>query len=195
MKRVVAFFFTLCFVVLFVGCGERVIIVEVDRAPSVDVPVVAVPAAPVNAFNFTPVEQAELDRVIREHGTGAIVHYVRDIRPSANSNRTLEGVKYLITQGACIQRGLAGAAQTRHVNIAEFLIAQGASVNPISGAETPLHLAASRGHLEMVKFLVAKGANVNAISSSGKTPLDDARFFNSTGRNTHVIEYLSGLQR
>ena len=68
------------------------------------------------------------------------------------------------------------AVQGGHVDMAEFLIAQGADVNashPQLGC-TPLHGAAEEGKAEMAKFLLSKGAKTNATDITGATPLHGA---------------------
>ena len=76
--------------------------------------------------------------------------------------------------------------QENHIEIAKFLIDQGADIN-VNRAEphcnvvgTPLHIAAFFGHKELCELLIAKGASVNAASSirlkviPGSTPLHEA---------------------
>ncbi|MHC4666160.1 MAG: ankyrin repeat domain-containing protein, partial [Planctomycetota bacterium] len=60
------------------------------------------------------------------------------------------------------------AAQLNHIEIAEFLIDQGAVISlnrtepHCSVVGTPLHIAAFMGHNELCELLITKGANVNA---------------------------------
>lgn len=71
------------------------------------------------------------------------------------------------------------AAQGGHVDMAEFLIAQGADVNasdPQLGC-TPLHEAAQEGKAEMATFLLSKGAKISATDMSGATPLHTAAWW------------------
>lgn len=56
-----------------------------------------------------------------------------------------------------------------HRTIVEYLIQQGADLNPPSW--TPLMFAAVKGHVEIVELLLARGANVNAASENGTTAL------------------------
>ncbi|MHC4239177.1 MAG: ankyrin repeat domain-containing protein, partial [Planctomycetota bacterium] len=78
------------------------------------------------------------------------------------------------------------AVQENHIEIAKFLINQGADVN-VNRSEphcmvigTPLHIAAFMGHKELCELLITKGANVNAdvtnmfMPISGYTPLHEA---------------------
>jgi ankyrin repeat protein len=68
------------------------------------------------------------------------------------------------------------AAQGGHVDMAEFLMAQGADVNarhPQLGC-TPLHMAAEEGKADMARFLLSKGAKTNTTDITGATPLHKA---------------------
>jgi hypothetical protein len=59
-----------------------------------------------------------------------------------------------------------------HLDMARFLLHNGARVNSVSTAkETPLHIAVQSGRVHMVRFLIAEGADIAAIDSRGKTPL------------------------
>ena len=153
-----------------------------------------VAAEKVGDFKFSPAEQAELDKYIIEHGTAAIAMYVHET--GMNGDRLLEGVKYLISQGADVQRGLMGAVRSLRfddVNIAKFLISEGANINGF-GYDAPLLAAASRGRPEMVKFLVSNGADINVKDNNGNTPLDIAKKFRVSDVDV-VVEYLSSLQK
>ncbi|MCX5674731.1 MAG: ankyrin repeat domain-containing protein [Planctomycetota bacterium] len=71
------------------------------------------------------------------------------------------------------------AAQGGHVDMAEFLIAQGADVNashPQLGY-TPLHQAAQEGKAGMARFLLSKGAKINATDKADATPLHTAAWW------------------
>jgi ankyrin repeat protein len=70
---------------------------------------------------------------------------------------------------------LAFAAANDRIQIAEFLLNQGANIEQTGEYGTALHDAADAGHLEMVKLLLAKGANVNSQANNWKrSPLDMA---------------------
>lgn len=72
-------------------------------------------------------------------------------------------------------------------DIAEFLIANGASVHVVdSSGETPLHKASMKGHLELVKLLVANGAKVDAKAKDGCTPL----YLSVCSKHESVSQYL-----
>ena len=187
MKNTLAFYFVFYFVViLFAGCSGSSTTEKVEVFN--ELPIVE------PAFKFSPAEQAELDKCIREHGTKAIIEYVVNKQyPGVDNERLLEGVKYLLSQGASVQLGLGGTVQTRHVNVAEFLINQGGDIN-MNNYGTSLHDAVTAGQLEMVKFLISKGADINAKNNHGETPLDIAKARPIRGKDA-IIEYLSSLQK
>ena len=55
------------------------------------------------------------------------------------------------------------SAQEGHLSIVEFLIVNGATINPKNCyQQTPLHLSAKNGHLEVVKYLVSFGGDINS---------------------------------
>ena len=189
MQKVLLFFVLGFIIVLLSGCVRQIAeTVEVDGA-------LVEKADP--DFRFSPAEQAELDKAIREHGTDAIRYYVRE-KKYADSDRVLDGVKYLLSQGANdIQSGFIGAIGAEHFNVAEFLMSKGADVNSSSRSIrwTPLHGAAANGSLELVKFLVSHGADVNAKDSTGNTPLDIVKRHSVDDDKELIIEYLSSLQK
>jgi ankyrin repeat protein len=68
------------------------------------------------------------------------------------------------------------AAMGGHIDIAVFLIDQGADVNAKTtvitrGLITPLHFAAMNGHKDVAELLIDSGADVDAKTSDGDTPL------------------------
>ena len=74
------------------------------------------------------------------------------------------------------------AVNTRRLDIVEFLLRQGASVNAYSFSRTPLHRAVSGRHLEMVDLLLEWGADVNGTVAAGRfeageTALHGAAFY------------------
>jgi ankyrin repeat protein len=93
--------------------------------------------------------------------------------------RTLKGIKAIIRDSPDLINAkaindvsrLQTAAESGHVRVAEFLLANGADVNANFGRRgTPLHLAAERGHKTMTELLLRYGADVNS-GDSGGTPL------------------------
>uniref|UniRef100_A0A8C2IU68 Protein phosphatase 1, regulatory subunit 12C n=1 Tax=Cyprinus carpio TaxID=7962 RepID=A0A8C2IU68_CYPCA len=61
------------------------------------------------------------------------------------------------------------------MELVEFLLSQGASVNQVdSEGWTPLHVAASCGNLEITEFLLRHGASLCAVNCDGDVPMDIA---------------------
>lgn len=97
----------------------------------------------------------------------------------------------LIRQAYCTSGSLLhNAAYDGQAEIAEMLIARGASVNGPStrDKETPLHFAAMGGQLETARVLVEHGADIEAISC-GYNALGVAAW---SGKKAHkdVVRYL-----
>ena len=77
------------------------------------------------------------------------------------------------------ETALRRAARSRSNEVAELLIANGASVNArgsnaLSPGGTPLHNAVIWGNTEVVELLLANGADVNARDKNGQTALYNA---------------------
>jgi ankyrin repeat protein len=67
------------------------------------------------------------------------------------------------------------AVGQNHMELAAFLLAEGADVNAkTTDGITPLHMAAQNGNLEDIQLLLDHRANINAIDSKGWTPMDRA---------------------
>uniref|UniRef100_A0A673HI56 Protein phosphatase 1 regulatory subunit 12C-like n=1 Tax=Sinocyclocheilus rhinocerous TaxID=307959 RepID=A0A673HI56_9TELE len=61
------------------------------------------------------------------------------------------------------------------MEMVEFLLSQGASVNQVdSEGWTPLHVAASCGNLEITEFLLRHGASLCTVNCDGDVPMDIA---------------------
>lgn len=88
----------------------------------------------------------------------------------------------------CGSSALHYAAEKGRLEVAKFLVDQGATVNVTNMWEkTPLHEAANQGHEEVVMFLVENGARIEATSNKKRfTPLHLASQFG----HTSVVEYL-----
>ncbi|MDR1236058.1 MAG: ankyrin repeat domain-containing protein [Holosporaceae bacterium] len=79
------------------------------------------------------------------------------------------------------------AAKSRNLEIAQFLVDQGAHVNAVTlEGQTPLHFAARSGDLQLVKFLMKQGAGVNAIADGNKTSLH----FAARSGNSQLVGFL-----
>ena len=64
------------------------------------------------------------------------------------------------------------AAVAGQLDVAEFLLAEGASLDAVSNdLDTPLHGAAMFGRVEIVKLLLGAGADLAAKNAAGATPL------------------------
>jgi ankyrin repeat protein len=115
---------------------------------------------------------------------------------TAAEQGNLEAVEGLIQDNpelinAADDRGyspLHKAAYNNHLNIAEFLISQGANVNATSGSgSTPLHGAAFYGHPEIVRALLENGAELEIANAGGYTPLLSA----CAGNQSEIVRMLA----
>jgi len=91
----------------------------------------------------------------------------------------LETVKQLIEKEPDINDKsgllLTAAVSKGHLDVAEYLMAQGANVNYAGDSNWgPLHEAVSEGHKGIAELLIAKGAHVNVKDSGDYTPLNYA---------------------
>ncbi len=67
------------------------------------------------------------------------------------------------------------AANKGYLELAEWLVSNGAEVNITSDAGiTPLHMAARKGYPEITELLIANGADINANEFGIGTPLHEA---------------------
>ncbi len=65
-----------------------------------------------------------------------------------------------------------------HLNIAQFLITNGANVNSRSlNGSTPLMMAVQSGNEELVKYLLDKGADISLRNSLGLSAIDIAEIY------------------
>ena len=82
---------------------------------------------------------------------------------------------------------LMAAAQSGHLAIGEFLLAQGADIEQLDNFGDPaLNVAAFNGQLEFAKMLVEAGAELNVNGFRGRTAVGHAR---SQGHDD-VVDYL-----
>jgi ankyrin repeat protein len=139
------------------------------------------------APKLTPVEQAEVDKYVKEHGADALRYYLNSLDPSRDMpdpDRILKYMKYFISQGADVKvTGKGGisplffAVMLNDVDFVKFLVSKGADVNAkLEDGVTPLHVAVGNEHFEVVKFLVSKGADVNMRNMPNSTLLHTAVF-------------------
>jgi ankyrin repeat protein len=73
------------------------------------------------------------------------------------------------------------ACSTGKLNVAEFLISNGAQVNALSpGETTPLMMAVSSGNDLLIKLLLDNGADIRMRNQEGFSAIDVAELFNKT---------------
>ncbi len=105
-----------------------------------------------------------LDKVKELHKSGV----------DLNSSSTLNDEDYYTA--------LESASWGGHINIVEYLVANGADVNFVSGSDTeneygktPLISAVSNGQVDIVKYLIDNGADVNGIGAEKYTAITVAK--------------------
>ena len=70
------------------------------------------------------------------------------------------------------------ACANGHLDIAQFLIANGASIDSLSqGNTTPLMMAVSSGNEQLIKFLLDNGADIRMRNHEGYSAIDVAALF------------------
>jgi ankyrin repeat protein len=70
------------------------------------------------------------------------------------------------------------AATNGHLEVAQFLIANGAQVNALSPSETtPLMMSVISGNAQLIKYLLDNGADLRMRNHEGYTAIDVAQLF------------------
>ena len=93
----------------------------------------------------------------------------------ASSNGYIDIAKVLISNGADVNAGAAGAfvgaCQGGKSDVAKLLIRCGADVNQLHRGNSLLHTCAYTDLFDVVRILIAKGLDVNAENDMGNTPI------------------------
>ncbi len=95
----------------------------------------------------------------------------------------IDEVKYLISKGVLNDNDTAHSALvatvlTNNVELAEFLLDEGADVNAVGEkGQTALSIAVMWKNFEMVKLFVSRGANINHLDEKKKTAFERALNF------------------
>lgn len=93
------------------------------------------------------------------------------VRGAVQNDPTL--VKYTEWENATLLHDTVGQ---NHIDVATYLLEQGADVNAVkTDGVSPLHIAARNGNVEMTRLLLDRGANINALDGKGWTALDRAQ--------------------
>ena len=129
------------------------------------------------APKLTPAEQAEVDKILAQHGKQAILHYLNKAG-STDEKTVLKYLKWFIAKGADVNAEEYGdtpflvAVQGANFGVAEFLLSRGA--NPEPGLRYLEQAVKNEPTIEIIQFLVSKGADVQAKNRNSETPLHEA---------------------
>ena len=102
---------------------------------------------------------------------------------AASCNGHLAVVRYLVEQGADMEKASSGSGWTPiivascwgRLEVVRYLLEQGANRDKADNhGYTSLHFAALNGHLETAKLLMVYGADLNARDRYGNLPIDVA---------------------
>jgi len=72
------------------------------------------------APRFTPAEQAEVDKLLAEHGRDAIIRYMTTVNRRTDENRILRYLEYFVSQGADVNARHMGATPLDMAEVFEF---------------------------------------------------------------------------
>jgi len=126
------------------------------------------------APKLTPAEQAEVDKILAQHGKQAILHYLNKAG-STDEKTVLKYLKWFIAKGADVNAEEYGdtpflvAVQGANFGVAEFLLSRGA--NPEPGLRYLEQAVKNEPTIEIIQFLVSKGADVKTKNERGDTLL------------------------
>jgi ankyrin repeat protein len=112
------------------------------------------------------------------NGSDGTYDYLTPLHTAVRDGK-MDAVKLLLDKGADINAfngaedtAITIAAENGQLEILQFLVSKGSSLNVSSNVQTPLLAAAENGHLNVVKYLVEKGLNINEGTKFRKdTPL------------------------
>jgi len=149
------------------------------------------PGEPGEADNIPPPPQVDpppdLDPdAIRRALINAVMNgIVREIEDHAKSSGGISRVIYGNRKDTWLH---LAALNNPHVDVMNYLVSQGASVNAKGNDDnTPLHLAAQGNlNVEVLRFFLSRGAGVNTKNRFGDTPLHLAAQFN----HGEMVSYL-----
>lgn len=111
-------------------------------------------------------------------------------------NHDVDGLRQCASYDSPDKRGnhpIHFACESRAINVVEFLLDNGVSVNQphAKNGRTPLHIAALFGNHMLINILVQKGAELKAIAFNGETPITLAE----RAEQPKTANYLRHLQQ
>ncbi|HUN54636.1 MAG TPA: ankyrin repeat domain-containing protein [Smithella sp.] len=186
MKRVLAYFFLLSFLLLAMAAyafAEQVTLGD-ENDDLMGTPFTKAATSGDLAIVKNLVTQgADVNQKINFTGRTALM--------KAAEKGHIDIVRYLIEKGADVNykadmagdTALEDAANGGYLDIVRLLIEKGALIN--KGGVAPLIAAAEKGHTEVVRFLIVKGADINANNGQGTALMASA-----AGGYTDIVQIL-----